>query len=365
MSRPRRMVPRLIIRLEGKSTTIKMRKRSRTLREAKFITRALLSTRHPVLAHIIPMRRCNLACGYCNEYDKTSEPVPLETMKRRLDRLASFGTSIVTISGGEPMLHPHIYEIIAHVRSHGMIAGLISNGYYMTRERIERLNAAGLEYFQISIDNVRPDETSQKSLKVLDRYLISLSQYAEFHVNINSVIGGGIKNPEDALVVARRAVELGFSTSLGIIHDGSGTLKPLSEAEARVYRELKDFGKKAWTRLNHFQDDLAHGRPHNWRCRAGARYLYICEEGRVHYCSQQRGYPGIPLEEYTRADMEREFYAEKPCAKFCTVACVQQVSMLDNWRAPQRPFTPAPEADRRKPSQGAVPVPEEALSAES
>jgi MoaA/NifB/PqqE/SkfB family radical SAM enzyme len=314
-----------------------MKKLSVLLREAKFITHGLLSTRHPILAHVVPMRRCNLACGYCNEYDKTSDPVPIGVMQRRIDLLAGLGTSIVTISGGEPMLHPQIYDIFAHIRSHGMIAGLISNGYYMTRERIKKLNAAGLEYLQISIDNITPDEISQKSLKVLDRYLRYLSEYAEFHVSINSVIGGGIKNPEDALVVARRAVELGFSSSLGIIHDGSGQLKALSEKEGRIYEELKRFGKRSWTRFNRFQDDLAYGRPHEWRCRAGARYLYICENGLVHYCSQQRGFPGTSLENYTKKDIEREFYSEKPCARLCTIACVQQVALLDNWRAPQQP----------------------------
>ncbi len=326
-----------------------MKKLSFILREAKFISRGLLSTKHPVLAHLVPMRRCNLSCGYCNEYDKTSEPVPLETVKRRIDLLAGLGTSIVTISGGEPMLHPQIYEIFAHIRSHGMIAGLISNGYYMTKERIEKLNAAGLEYLQISIDNITPDEISQKSLKVLDRYLGYLSQYAKFHVSINSVIGGGIKNPEDALIVARRAVELGFSSSLGIIHDRTGQLKPLSENEARIYEELKGFGKRSWTRFNQFQDDLAYGRAHNWRCRAGARYLYISEDGLVNYCSQQRGFPGIPLENYTREDIVREFYTEKPCAKYCTIACVQQVAMIDNWRAPQQPGNP-PKGEERNPA---------------
>jgi MoaA/NifB/PqqE/SkfB family radical SAM enzyme len=273
--------------------------------------------------------------------------VPLETVKRRIDLLAGLGTSIVTISGGEPMLHPQIYEIFAHIRSRGMIAGLISNGYFMTRDRIEKLNAAGLEYLQISIDNVTPDEVSQKSLKVLDRYLRYLSEYAKFHVSINSVIGGGVKNPEDALAVARRAVELGFSNSLGIIHDGTGQLKPLDEREARIYEELKRFGKKSWTRLNRFQDDLAYGRPHDWRCRAGARYLYICEDGLVHYCSQQRGYPAVPLENYTREDIRREFYTEKSCASMCTIACVQQVAMMDNWRAPQRPSDPTSKNERQ------------------
>ncbi|HZF37841.1 MAG TPA: radical SAM protein [Blastocatellia bacterium] len=324
-----------------------MKKISMILREARFITRGLLSTKHPILAHMVPMRRCNLSCKYCNEYDKTSEPVPLETVKRRIDLLARLGASIVTISGGEPMLHPQIYEIFAHIRSRGMIAGLISNGYYMTRDRIEKLNAAGLEYLQISIDNVTPDEVSQKSLKVLDRYLRYLSEYAEFHVSINSVIGGGVNNPEDALAVARRAVELGFSNSLGIIHDGTGQLKSLSGKEARIYEELKRFGKKSWTRLNRFQDDLAYGRPHDWRCRAGARYLYICEDGLVHYCSQQRGYPAVPLENYTREDIRREFYTEKPCAKMCTIACVQQVAMMDNWRAPQRPSDPTAKNERQ------------------
>lgn len=325
-----------------------MKKLSTRVREFKLIARGLASTKHTVLAHIVPMRRCNLACGYCNEYDKVSEPVPLEVMKQRVDHLKGLGVSALIISGGEPMLHPNIYDLISYIRQHGILAAMITNGYYLKRENIAKLNAAGLEYMQISIDNVKPDEVSQKSLKVLDRYLGYLSEDAQFHVNINSVIGGGIKNPEDALTVSKRAVELGFSTSMGIIHDGTGQLKPLADVEMNVYQQLKSFGKKSWTRLNGFQEDLAHGRPHNWRCRAGARYLYICEDGLVHYCSQQRGYPGVPLENYTLEDVRREFYTEKPCASFCTIACVQQVAVLDNWRAPQTPFNRPSKTDQQK-----------------
>lgn len=305
------------------------------LREAAFISRALLSTQHPVLAHIIPMRRCNLACGYCNEYDKTSSPVPLNVMKRRLDKLADLGTSVITISGGEPLMHPQLDDIIRHIRSRGIIAGLISNGYYFTPERIKRLNNAGLEYLQISIDNVEPDEVSKKSLKNLDKKLQYLSEHAEFHININSVLGGGIKTPEDALVVARRAVALGFSTTVGVIHDHDGTLKPLTEKEKSIFQEVKKLGNKDHARLNWFQDSIAEGKPYDWRCRAGARYLYICEDGLVHWCSQQRGYPGIPLEAYTMEDFKREYNTEKWCAPTCTLQCVHQVGILDNWRHPQ------------------------------
>jgi MoaA/NifB/PqqE/SkfB family radical SAM enzyme len=216
-----------------------------------------------------------------------------------------------------------------------MIAGLITNGYLLVAERIQRLNRAGLEWLQISIDNVTPDDVSKKSLKVLDKKLELLAEHADFHVNINSVVGGGVCNPQDALTIGRRALELGFSSTIGIIHDGSGQLQPLAEEEKRVYHEMKAMEKSSFTRINGFQDNIAQGRPNQWRCRAGARYLYICEDGLVHYCSQQRGYPGIPLEHYSLQDIRREYATEKSCAPHCTVSCVHQVSIFDSWRAPQ------------------------------
>jgi MoaA/NifB/PqqE/SkfB family radical SAM enzyme len=309
----------------------------RNLRGVREVARALLSTEHPLLAHIIPVRRCNLACEYCNEFDDFSKPVPAETMFQRVDKLAELGTSVITISGGEPLLHPELDVIITRIRKHGMIAGLITNGYLLTPERIQRLNRAGLEWLQISIDNVTPDEVSKKSLKVLDKKLRLLAEHADFHVNINSVVGGGVRNPQDALAIGRRALELGFSSTIGIIHDGEGQLQPLGDEERRVYHEMKAMEKHSFTRVNAFQDNIALGRPNQWRCRAGARYLYICEDGLVHYCSQQRGYPAIPLEKYTVADIRREFVTEKSCAPHCTVSCVHQVSIFDSWRAPQRP----------------------------
>ena len=309
----------------------------RDLRGAREIARALVSPAHPLLAHIIPIRRCNLACTYCNEFDDFSPPVPAEEMFRRIDKLADLGTSVITISGGEPLLHPELDEIIRRIRSRGMVTGLITNGYLLVPDRIQRLNRAGLEWLQISIDNVMPDEVSKKSLKVLDGKLQLLAEHADFHVNINSVVGGGVHNPQDALTIGRRALELGFSSTVGIIHDGGGQLQPLSDEERRIYHEMKSLEKRSFTRVNSFQDNIALGRPNQWRCRAGARYLYICENGLVHYCSQQRGYPAIPLEDYTIHDLRREYLTEKSCAAHCTVSCVHQVSVLDAWRAPQHP----------------------------
>jgi MoaA/NifB/PqqE/SkfB family radical SAM enzyme len=340
---------------EPSKPTSRARLGARATRKARALRKfvhGLTDTAHPLLVHVIPIRRCNIDCGYCNEYDKVSQPVPTQTMVERIDHLASLRTSVVAFSGGEPMLHPDLDGLIRHIRSRGMMAGLITNGYLMSPKRILALNDAGLDFLQISIDNLDPDDVSKKSLRLLDKKLQWLRDYATFDININSVLGGGIRNPEDARTINRRARELGFSTSIGIIHDGSGSLKPLGPAERTVFegvtREISgawQIGKNLYSGIRGFQDNLADGRPNTWRCRAGARYLYVCENGLVHYCSQQRGYPAVPLMSYSVRDIQRELLTPKSCAPFCTIGCVHRVSTMDFWRKPQHESKPPARVD--------------------
>ncbi len=309
----------------------------RSLREIGKIVRTAPFEGRPLLVHIVPMRRCNLACTYCNEYDKDSQPVPLEEMTQRIDKLGELGTAVITISGGEPMLHPDLDGIISHITAQGMICTLITNGYFLVPERIQRLNDAKLDRLQISIDNVNPDDVSKKSLKVLDRKLRYLAEFAKFEININSVVGSGVPHPEDALTIVNRAHELSFTGTMGVIHDSDGHLQPLGHAERQVFDSFQQKSRKSIARFNAtFQTNLANGKPNDWRCRAGSRYLYVCENGLVHYCSQQRGYPGVPLATYSRADMDREHHTEKACAPYCTIACVHQASAFDRFRSPQK-----------------------------
>ena len=325
----------------------------RKWREARMVARGLQSASHPILAQIVPIRRCNLACTYCNEFDKHSPPVPLATMRERVDHLARLGTANIEISGGEPLLHPDLDALVRHIRQTGALAGLITNGYLLNERRIERFNEAGLDHLQISIDNVTPDDTSKKSLKVLDAKLQMLARHAGFSVNINSVLGGDLHHPEDALTIARRAIELGLTATVGLIHNGHGRLMPLTSEQFRVYEQIRALTAPFYTvqNQNDFQWNLAHGRPNDWQCGAGGRYLYICEDGLVHWCSQQRGYPGTPLADYTTSDVRRESTSEKSCAPFCTVSCVHRVALLDRIRT-----RPIEALDAMTPANGAAPA---------
>jgi MoaA/NifB/PqqE/SkfB family radical SAM enzyme len=317
----------------------RLRGAGRRLRETRLVAQAFRTGRSPVLAHVVPVRRCNLACIYCNEFDDHSAPVPVDTLLRRIDHLAALGTTAIHLSGGEPLLHPGVDEIIRRIRSHGILAGLLTNGYLLSRDRIEALNRAGLDQLQISIDNVLPDEVSKKSLKVLDRKIELLAQTAEFDVNINSVMGSDVRHPGDALTVARRAADLGLIGTVGVIHDSNGRVQPLSPEQRRIYDQIIELVPDrfhSFARYNRFQENMIEGRPNDWHCRAGSRYLYVCEDGLVHWCSQRRGTPALPLESYDEEELERQFEADKPCAPYCTVGCVHRVAVLDQFR--ERPL---------------------------
>src|SRR5947209_19751447 len=100
----------------SRSLRRQLRAVQRNLRGTREVLRALVSTEHPLLAHLIPIRRCNLACKYCNEFNDFSKPVPTELMFKRVDKLRELGTSVVTIRGGEPLMHPDRHAIMSRIR---------------------------------------------------------------------------------------------------------------------------------------------------------------------------------------------------------------------------------------------------------
>ena len=153
----------------------------------------------------------------------------------------------------------------------------------------------------------------------------------------------------DTMRVMGRRAGRSFTSTVGILHDGSGQLGPLAPDHASIYERILAFEQSlfSFAQYDRFQRKIAHGLPNNWHCRAGGRFLYICEDGLVHYCSQQRGRPGIPLEQYTHDHLKREAARPKPCAPFCTISCVHQTAMLDAFREDPR-GTLAGMIERRK-----------------
>ncbi|MDH3728510.1 MAG: radical SAM protein [Myxococcales bacterium] len=306
----------------------------------KTVSRALNAMRRPespLLAQLVVIRRCNLSCGYCNEYDDHSPPIPVEELFARVDHLAELGCLVLTLTGGEPFMHPKLDEVVARAVSHGMVVTAISNAYPITKGWTERMNDAGLSLLQVSVDNMEPNDVSQKSWSKIKKRLLVLKEHAKFKLNINAVLGSSPAAQTRHLIDEIRA--LGFYMTVGLLHDEQGQIDPglIGGIFPEFYEEMRALCNKSF--FHQFGEGWEHkmlqGGTAPWRCRAGARYLYIDEFGKVAYCSQRRAEPGTPLLEYTRADLKREYDRPKGCEDGCTIACVRRASSLDEWR-PQR-----------------------------
>ncbi|MDH3485455.1 MAG: radical SAM protein [Myxococcales bacterium] len=306
----------------------------------KTATRALNAMRRPespLLAQLVVIRRCNLSCGYCNEYDDHSPPIPVEELFARVDHLAELGCLVLTLTGGEPFMHPKLDEVVARAVSHGMVVTAISNAYPVTKGWTERMNDAGLSLLQVSVDNMEPNEVSQKSWSKIKKRLLVLKEHAKFKLNINAVLGSSPPAQTRQLIDEIRA--LGFYMTVGLLHDEQGQIDPglIGDILPEFYEEMRALCNKSFFHQfgEGWEQKMLQGGTAPWRCRAGARYLYIDEFGKVAYCSQRRAEPGIALLDYTRDDLKREYDRPKGCEDSCTIACVRRASSLDEWR-PQR-----------------------------
>ena len=292
---------------------------------------AALDATRPLVANLIITRRCNLSCGYCFEYDKVSPPIPLATLRARIDHLARLRAVFVVLTGGESLLHPEADAIAAYVRERGMTPFLNTNGYLLTEDWIDRLNRAGLYALQISVDNVTPNDVSMKSLKTLLPKLRLLATHARFRIRINCVLGSS--PPAEAVEVARTALGFGFDVSTSLIRHGDGSARPLDADTRAAYAQIRGLGARAPRYMaDDFTQEMVERGRSDWKCRAGARTFYVCEDGLVHLCAPRLGQPAIPLADYGVDHIRAAFDAPKPCAATCPIAYAHHASRLDRFR---------------------------------
>ena len=295
----------------------------------------LASARRPLLVQLVVTRRCNLACGYCHEYDDVSSPVEAGLLEQRIDHAARLGTVVLTLTGGEPLLHPKLDSLVARVAGHGVVCTLISNGYALTRDWVRRLNDAGLSLLQMSVDNIEPNEYSQKSWTNVRKKLDLLKESAKFGVNINAVLGSS--TIDETRQVVKAVHDIGFFMTVGLMHDAGGQIQPglLRDELVATYEEMRRLSRKSVFHQagEGWEGDMLRDGSSPFKCRAGGRYLYVDEFGLVSYCSQRRGAPGIDLLKYTPDDVEREFYTPKGCEAQCTIGCARRASAFDEWRS--------------------------------
>ncbi|MBP2634986.1 MAG: mftC 3 [Firmicutes bacterium] len=104
-------------------------------------------------------QQCNINCIHCYRDAGAKQADELSTAegKKLLSEIAKAGFKIMILSGGEPLLRPDIYELIAHAASVGLRPVLGTNGILFTEDVPARLKAAGLMCAGISLDSCDAD----------------------------------------------------------------------------------------------------------------------------------------------------------------------------------------------------------------
>jgi len=102
---------------------------------------------------------CNLRCKHCYQSAGTAAPdeLRLEEKIRVVRDLADAGVVAVALSGGEPLIHPHFFPIVAEARKRGMFVAVATNGTMIDEKMAQRLKDSGVGYVEISLDSTHPE----------------------------------------------------------------------------------------------------------------------------------------------------------------------------------------------------------------
>lgn len=304
----------------------------RDLREVPWLRAARrVLDRRPMHCGIYVTDRCNLACRYCAEFDNTRPHPTLGELARRIDLVAGLGVIKVALAGGEPLLHPDIDAVIAHAKGRGLTVSMSTNALLLDEPMLRRLERAGLDALQVSVDRVTPSRVTRKAFE-LARPALELLRDSPIKAHISGVICDDTL--DEAGEVLRRGLELGLPTELRLVHgddagaqrvDGGERSRSLELVERQI--ALKRRGLPVHGTLAVLRHDRARllGQAPAWRCVAGYKVFFVSAEGHFWPCSVVR--TRRPIEEVTLAEL-RTWDREKPCQAGCGIACVIQHSLL-------------------------------------
>ncbi|MGE5738496.1 MAG: heme d1 biosynthesis radical SAM protein NirJ [Betaproteobacteria bacterium] len=103
------------------------------------------------------IRRCNLACQHCYSISADID-FPGELSRAQIDAtmddLRAFGVPVLILSGGEPLLHPEIFDISRRAKAMGFYVGLSTNGTLIDEAMLPKIAAINYDYVGISLDGL-------------------------------------------------------------------------------------------------------------------------------------------------------------------------------------------------------------------
>lgn len=294
-----------------------------------------LFDRKPWAVHIFVTEQCNLDCAYCNEYDNSKPHPSTEDIKLWMRKCRELGTARIGFMGGEPLLHPDIVELVRYAKEIGFYkTSMSSNGFKLTEKLVADLEHAGLDTLQISVDVMKPNASTKKSIKSVGKKLEFLKN-SKINMNVHGVLFD--ETIDEMVEVLDYCLDRDMPTHARLLHDDliNDQARCQSAEVQNLMRMVKNQeilkinGQRIhtdWTILE-YEQTMLNGKTLDWTCVAGNKYFNISSTGQFWPCSQLRTEKHI-------MDVDRDYLlsweGKKECQDRCGVYCQIDMSIKCN-----------------------------------
>ena len=292
--------------------------------------------RRPVLANYYLTYRCNASCSFCDIWERPSPYADLETVRQNLTALKKLGVKVVDFTGGEPLLHRQIGEILGLAKSLGLLTTVTTNCLLYPKKAEELAGKVDMLHF--SLDSAdRETHDKLRNSACFDFVIQSLDRAAElgerpdilftvFEHNLHEIsrIYEEISRPRNLVLILNPVFDYGEKVRE----------KPLS---AKSLAFLRKFGRKAGVFLNEAFLQLRENGGNKTEdpvCRAAGSSVVISPENRLILPCYHLGINELPIENNLEdlwlnseeAQEARRTEGRLPACEGCTINCYMQPS---------------------------------------
>ena len=290
---------------------------------------------HPVLCNYYVTYRCNATCSFCDIWERPSPYVTLENARENLRDLKKLGVRVVDFTGGEPLLHRQLPELLAEAKQLGLITTITTNALLYPKQA-ERLRGL-VDMLHFSLDSPVADEHDQsRGVRCFDKVMESIALarqlderpdilFTVFERNVHQIrqMHEEICLPNDLILILNPVFE--YNT----VDTGNGL-------SADALRQLSWWGKQknvylndAFVQLrldggNHITDPV---------CRAGSTTIVISPENKLVLPCYHLGLKDFPIDGklynlYQSEEVQKLVVLEGrlPACEGCVINCYMQPS---------------------------------------
>lgn len=292
-------------------------------------------TRKPVLCNYYVTYRCNATCGFCDIWERPSPYVTPENVRDNLRDLRRLGVRVIDFTGGEPLLHRQLDQLLAEAKQQGFITTLTTNALLYPKQAEQLRSLVDMLHF--SLDSpVASEHDRSRGVKCFDKVMESIAVARNLGERPDILFTVFEHNTHQIQAVYEEICQPnGLVLILNPVFDYNGveTGGQLSES---ALQQLSWWGRQKGVYLNEGFVQLRRDGGNNTNkpvCRAGSTTLVISPENKLVLPCYHLGLKEMPIEgnlyELYRSPEVQQLVALEgrlPQCEGCAINCYMQPS---------------------------------------